>query len=72
MSPSDSWTGLKFAVAFARESQANHRKAEVLGRLGSFDETVRMAAGGPAEYQHMVVLSEAAGAALSGDFTRGP
>ncbi|MCY3855352.1 MAG: hypothetical protein OXI73_05140 [Rhodospirillales bacterium] len=56
MSLSNSRTGLKFAVAFARESQADHRRTEVQSRLGDFDETARMAVGGHAEYQHKAVL----------------
>lgn len=56
VSLSNSRTGLKFAVAFARESQADHRRTEVQSRLGDFDETARMAVGGHAEYQHKAVL----------------
>ena len=72
MSLDDSRTGLKIAAAFARESQANHRKTEVHSRLDGFDEFVRMAVGGYAGYQHMAVLSEAARAPRSGDFTPDP
>lgn len=68
----DSRTGLKFTVAFARESRANHRKTEVHSRLGDFDEFVRMAVGEHAGNQHMAVLSKAARAPRSGDFTRDP
>lgn len=72
MSLSDSRTRLKFIVALARESQANYHKTKIHSRLGGFDETMRMAVGGHAEYPHTAVPSESARAARSGDLTRDP